>query len=133
LPPPAPILAPTIAKAHAAAPPKQVRPPRLARLETARARRAARPAAQACLQPTPADRLICANPALKADDRQMKRAYEAALAAGANPLQIDERQARWRAERDSAATRGELYALYRQRIAELRAAARAPAPEEPPS
>lgn len=99
----------------------QPRPVRLARAETPRR---ARSAAGACrLQPTPADRLLCANPALKVQERRMKEAYERALAAGADPLAIDRGQAEWRAVRNAADDRAELADLYARRTRELREAA----------
>jgi hypothetical protein len=94
----------------------------------------AKPKAEACrLRSTPADRLICAYPQLAIQHRQMRQAYEKALAAGADPLTVDAAQADWRALRNSASTRAELSMLYTQRIRQLEAAATAPRPEEPPS
>ena len=75
------------------------------------------------LRETPADRLICANPALKTQHDRMRAAYESALENGADPLKIDRAQAEWRALRNAADTRAELASLYARRTAELKAAA----------
>lgn len=72
---------------------------------------------------TPADRLICANPSLKARHDRMRAAYDLALKNGADPLKIDRGQAEWRALRNAADTRAELSALYARRTRELNAAA----------
>lgn len=70
-----------------------------------------------------ADRLVCTSPALKAQHSRMRAAYESALENGANPLAIDQAQARWRAQRSAARTPKDLSDLYAKRIAELKAAA----------
>lgn len=96
------------------------RPVRLAKAEPPRKARAA----DACRgAPTPADRLICATPTLKVQERRMKAAYERALAAGADPLSIDRGQAEWRAERDGVEDRATLAELYARRTRELNEAA----------
>lgn len=108
-------------------------------------RPAAGRAPRACrLGATTADRIVCANPALEAQHRRMRLAYERALAAGADPLLVDRAQAQWRAARDATVNRNQLTSLYSRRIRELETAARAPprptqpaaaptkAPEEPP-
>jgi uncharacterized protein YecT (DUF1311 family) len=94
--------------------------------------RKARAASGCALKSTPADRLLCANPTLKVQERRMKEAYEKALAAGADPLVIDRGQAEWRAVRNAAATRGELADLYARRTRELTEAAET-AERTPPS
>jgi uncharacterized protein len=71
------------------------------------------------------DRWVCASPSLSAQHRQMRAAYERALAAGASRLAVDRGQARWRAVRAHADSRSELSDLYVQRIRALNAAARA--------
>jgi hypothetical protein len=71
------------------------------------------------------DRWVCASPSLSAQHRQMRAAYERALAAGASRLAVDRGQARWRSIRAHAASRSELSNLYIQRIRTLNAAARA--------
>jgi hypothetical protein len=118
-------------------------PAAVAKLPTARPRPASKALARACrLGSTAADRIVCANPALEAEHRRMRLAYERALAAGADPLLIDRSQADWRAAREGTVNRNQLSALYARRIRELEAAATAPsrpaapaqsrAPEEPP-
>lgn len=103
------------------------------RLAKAQPPRRARTAASACRsQPTPADRLLCANPTLKVQDRRMKEAYERALAAGADPLVIDRGQAEWRAVRNTADSSQELADLYARRTRELGEAAETAA-RTPPS
>jgi hypothetical protein len=115
----------------AVAPPKAE--PRRVRLAKAEAPRKARSTGGACrLLATPADRLLCANPTLKVQERRMKEAYERALAAGADPLVIDRGQAEWRASRNAADDRGELADLYARRTRELREAAETAA-RTPPS
>lgn len=96
-------------------------------------RKAAATGGQACrLKSTPADRLMCANPTLRVQERRMKAAYERALAAGADPLAVDAAQAEWRALRNAADTRGELADLYARRTRELNATAEA-ATRTPPT
>jgi hypothetical protein len=89
--------------------------------------------ADPCRGKPTADRLVCAYPALAAQHRRMRAAYDHALAAGADPLAIDRAQAEWREARAATGDRARLYALYERRIRELTAAARKPPPEEPPS
>lgn len=109
--------------------PAPAAPPRKAAAPPAKAQ-----ASRACrLQPTPADRLLCAYPGLKTQERRLKDAYERALASGADQLEIDRGQAEWRALRNAAGTRGELRALYDRRIRELNAAADAAKAGEPVS
>jgi hypothetical protein len=71
-----------------------------------------------------ADRLVCERPGLGSLDRTMRRAYDEALAAGADRLAIDRGQARWRGQRDRATSEAELSRLYAERIADLDDAAR---------
>lgn len=85
------------------------------------------------LAATPADRLVCATPALEVQHRRMRQAYEAALAAGADPLEIDRGQAQWRVRRNGAGDRAALGALYQRRIRELSAEAAKDHPEIPPT
>jgi hypothetical protein len=93
------------------------------------AQRAAAPRMESpCRAPTSeADRLVCTRPAIAALDRQMRAAYDRALAGGADRLEIDRGQARWRAERDRAAGERRIAGLYARRIADLAAASRRPA------
>jgi hypothetical protein len=79
--------------------------------------------------PTPrsaADRLVCANPALAAQDRAMHAAYGRALAAGADRLGTDRDQALWRRARERTGDPRQLAQLYARRIADLDTAARHP-------
>jgi hypothetical protein len=101
-------------------------------LQTARAQPAVARRADPCAGKPRADRMVCAFPALAAQHRQMRAAYDRALAAGADPLEIDRAQAEWREQRNAAHDSKQLSALYAQRIRELSAAARR-VPEEPPS
>lgn len=112
--------------------PSRPRPARVATAAPTRRRPAAAPVDRCRFEPTPADRILCAAPALRRQDEQMRTAYEKALAAGANPLEIDRGQAEWRAARNDAENPAQLAAFYARRIRELDAAARA-APMTPPS
>ncbi len=82
-------------------------------------------------KPTPADRLVCADPALGAQHRRMRAAYDKALAAGADPLAIDRGQAEWRVARNAQGDRKALMSIYERRIWELQAAARKPQAADP--
>jgi uncharacterized protein len=53
----------------------------------------------------------------------MRRAYDRALAAGADRPALDRTQAQWRAQRDRTGSPTRLARLYRARIAALNAAA----------
>lgn len=114
-------------------------PPRIARIAAPVARRADRTTIPATCRSksTPADRLICAYPSLAVQHWAMRQAYEHALAAGADPLAVDEGQAEWRVARNAAGDRKALAALYARRIRELNAAAAnpkaEPARDEPPT
>jgi hypothetical protein len=74
-------------------------------------------------EPTPADQTVCASRALTAQHRQMRDAYERAIAAGADPLLVDRDQAEFRIRRDGVSNRDTLAKLYDRRIRELNAAA----------
>ena len=91
---------------------------------------AARPAGPCDAAPTHADRAICANAALAAADREMRRAYQRALDAGAPPMPLRASQENWLIASEVAADRStlDLAASYARRIAELNALAR---PEPP--
>jgi hypothetical protein len=86
-------------------------------------------AAKAKVAPRPeacrSNRVICSSPQLMAQEQRMRRAYDQALAAGADPLAVDEAQARWRTTLAKTASRTGAAQLYEQRIRELEAAARA--------
>lgn len=85
-----------------------------------------------CLDlPTPGQRLLCGYPSLAIQDRQLTAIYERALKAAPDPLGLAREQAAWRRARDGVWDREQLNAMYQARIAELEAAAGAPAP--PPS
>jgi hypothetical protein len=95
------------------------------RAHVARARTAPAPPPAACRAPqSPADRLVCDRPALAAQDREMRAAYDRALSAGADRLKVDRAQAQWRSRRDQATSEPELAKLYARRIAELDKTAR---------
>lgn len=76
--------------------------------------------------PTLAVSMVCADRALASLDRRMKQAYAAALDAGAPPDLLREDQADWLDVREEAAqvSREAVADIYRQRIGELRRAAR---------
>lgn len=92
-----------------------------------------RPTGHRCYdEPTAAERLVCGFPALAERHRRMLGAYEAARAAGADPLVLDGAQAAWRARSANVSDRHLLADLYEQRIRELRADAAAARRDEPP-
>jgi uncharacterized protein YecT (DUF1311 family) len=95
--------------------------------------RAAQRPQEPCRAPTVADRLVCSEPALAAQDRRMRAAYARALAAGADRLEIDRGQARWHGARDRTTEPGQLAQLYARRIADLEAAAARPPHRRAPS
>ncbi|MCR5877190.1 lysozyme inhibitor LprI family protein [Phenylobacterium sp. J367] len=68
---------------------------------------------------------MCANPDLRAADRRLKQAYERAIAAGVDPLELDREQAEWRtAQSATAAGRDAMARAYELRIGQLEAHAR---------
>jgi uncharacterized protein YecT (DUF1311 family) len=71
--------------------------------------------------PTPAMFMVCADRRLARLDQRMKRAYEAALAAGASPGRLRRDQEEWLDVREDAAahSRAAVADIYRQRIEEL--------------
>jgi len=71
-----------------------------------------------------ASRMVCASPRLLAQDRRMRRAYDRALAAGADRLAVDRAQARWRATLTRTGSAARAAQLYDRRIRELEAIAR---------
>lgn len=73
-------------------------------------------------QPTPADRTICGDPALKTLQRDLQRAYAAALAAHADKATLRERQLAWRDARSNVSEPEKLTELYQERIRKLNAA-----------
>lgn len=77
--------------------------------------------AQACRS----NSVICSSPQLMAQEQRMRRAYDQALAAGADPLAVDEAQARWRTSLAKTASRAGAAQLYDRRIRELETAGRA--------
>ncbi len=85
--------------------------------------------------PTAADRLVCGYPSLANQDRQLRSAYDRALAAGADRRDLDRAQALWRAASENVSDRAALSERYARRIRELEAAASPPPPppaDEPP-
>lgn len=81
---------------------------------------------------TSAERLVCGYPKLAAQDRQLRTAYERALAAGADRRDLDRAQAQWRGDGEKISDPKQLADRYTRRIHELEAAAVRPPPEEPP-
>ena len=82
---------------------------------------------------TPAERVVCADPALAQADQELAAAYDLALAAGVPDWRLERQQRRWLraredAARDAPAAVAEVYAA---RIAELQDQAAFAAPEEP--
>lgn len=84
--------------------------------------------------PTAAERLVCGYPTLAAQDRQLRAAYERALAAGADRRDLDRSQAQWRNGSADVADRAVLGERYARRIRELEVVASAapPPPVDPP-
>ena len=84
--------------------------------------------------PTAAERLVCGYPTLAAQDRQLRAAYERALAAGADRRDLDRSQAQWRVASADVADRTVLGERYARRIRELEVVASAapPPPVDPP-
>jgi uncharacterized protein YecT (DUF1311 family) len=130
-PQPTPLPRPTLQRAAAPSPAAKAAARQTLRAAIVR-RAAARPAIRRdrCrFESTPADRLLCANPDLKAADQRMRQAYVTALAAGADPEVLDRDQADWRRARTAAQGRDRLAEIYAQRIEDLERAAEPPAPE----
>ena len=85
-----------------------------------RAMRAGRGAGQHCrFGDSPADLMVCANPSLSRAHFQMRRAYDAALASGADRAIIDREQARWRAARETTRNPITMARLYQERTRAL--------------
>ncbi|HEY0646529.1 hypothetical protein [Phenylobacterium sp.] len=82
--------------------------------------------------PTPAQRLTCGYPVLAAQDRQLRAAYDKALASGADRRELDRAQAVWRGESENIADRNALAERYQRRIREIEAASARPPPAPPP-
>lgn len=84
--------------------------------------------------PTAAERLVCGYPTLAAQDRQLRSAYERALAAGADRRDLDRSQAQWRDASADVTDRAVLGERFARRIRELEAVASAgpPPPADPP-
>jgi uncharacterized protein len=74
---------------------------------------------------TPSQQMICSDPRLAEADRRMSRAYEAALAAGAQQEDLRSEQADWLSIREDAARRSKraVMNIYEQRTEELEALA----------
>lgn len=82
--------------------------------------------------PTAAERLVCGYPTLAAHDRELRVAYDKALAAGVDRRELDRGQAQWRGESETVSDRKQLAERYQRRIRELESAAVKPPPEDPP-
>jgi len=80
-------------------------------------------AASACkAEPTPADRAICDAPALRDLQAQLRQSYAAALEAHEDKALLRQRELAWRDARNTVSDPEALAGLYRQRIAQLKAA-----------
>ncbi|WP_334164357.1 hypothetical protein [Phenylobacterium sp.] len=73
-------------------------------------------------EPTPADRAICADPALQRLQRELRQAYAEALEAHADRSLLRQRQLVWRDARSGVDDPERLAGLYEQRIRKLVAA-----------
>lgn len=79
-----------------------------------------------CASADPGEALVCADPRLNQRDRQLRRAYREAEAAGVPANALVRQQERWRAARAAAARDGSwaVEDVYEARIAELKDLAR---------
>jgi uncharacterized protein YecT (DUF1311 family) len=102
-----------------AAPQPPVRATTVKQARQASAAKTARSTSRCRFAPTPAERLLCANPQLQTVDRRMKQAYRKALAAGADREILEGEQAAWRTARNGASDRREMADLYARRLREL--------------
>ena len=84
-------------------------------------------------KPTPAERLTCGFPALAAQERLVRQAYERALANGGDPAALSAAQDEWRERHAQTWDRAELSQAFAQRLRELEAAAPSRPAEPPPS
>lgn len=109
---------PQVPPPQAPSPPAQIGPaPALQAPPVARAR-----ASFDCTNARPgAEQMVCSDPALAAEDRELAQAYRRALASGAPPGQIRAEQRDWIAIREDAArySRRALAQVYAQRIQDL--------------
>jgi len=131
----APVSAPPRSSESPAAPaePEHVAVPRPLRLAKAEPVGRARARANPCYDlPTPAERLVCGYPSLAAQDRQLRAAYDRALAAGVDRRNVDRSQATWRGESEQVTDRKVLAERYARRIRELDSAAVPASPPEEP-
>jgi uncharacterized protein len=71
---------------------------------------------------TPADRAICGDAELEKLQRDLRKAYAAALDAHADRAVLRQRQLAWRDARSDVSDRRRLAALYGERIRKLNAA-----------
>ena len=85
-------------------------------------RTSAAPEGACAAEPTPADREICADPALRRLQRELRRAYAEALDAHQDRALLRQRQLAWREARNTISAPDRLARLYEQRIARLNAA-----------
>jgi len=85
--------------------------------------RSAQPEAIRCSsEPTPADQAICRSPRLQRLQRDLRRAYAAALEAHEDRALLRERQLAWADARDAVGDPERLAQLYEERIRKLNAA-----------
>ena len=118
-PPPAPTVAPQ-PEAGLSAPNAQGES-----RETGEAMELPAPAAEAntcAVEPTPADREICADPALRRLQGELRQAYAEALEAHQDRALLRQRQLAWKSARDAVSDPAQLARLYEQRIRKLNAA-----------
>ena len=82
---------------------------------------------------TPAERVVCADPALAQADQDLAAAYDQALAAGVPDWRLERQQRRWLRAREDAArdAPGAVAEVYAARIVELQALADLAPPEQP--
>jgi uncharacterized protein YecT (DUF1311 family) len=83
---------------------------------------------------TPAERVVCADPALAQADQDLAAAYDQALAAGVPDWRLERQQRRWLRAREDAAREAPaaVAEVYAARIVELQAQADIAPPAEPP-
>lgn len=112
-------------------PPAADPPQRLASNDTSRA---ALLRANPCYgKPTPAERLTCGFPTLAAQERQVRLAYERALASGGDPVALTVAQTEWRNRSAQIWDRTELAQAFADRLSQLEAASAPPSADPPPS
>lgn len=118
---PSPVPAPSHTRVPEAAP---VRPP-VAKASKPAPAPAQKSTSRCRYEPTPAQRILCANPSLRTAETRMQRAYREALAAGVDRETIDSGQAAFRTARNGASNAREMAQVYARRTVELRRLAEA--------